>query len=942
MGNTFNGRTNKPYLYSFDNIITDVNKGFIDFTGFTMDELIGKSLIEIGAMIRINSQILLNNISSQYSGYIFTKCLEAREVDISLIYGKESNEQVYTFIERPNSRLKDKLTFVEQTFIENISGIAIYSLPELILLKANQKYLDFMDSPFNKKEISIGSPIRNIVTDFLGSQAEVIWNTVIETQKNSYVKEYEANAFARGITYWNSFLTPILENGKNKYIFETSIEVTQEVLKNHNIEKQNMIIQAQKEQLSEYLDKELEKKNEQLEQQQEQLEHKNTQLIEILENLSEAVILSDSKGKITMINAEAKRLIYKSDISNTLGDTFKKGDAFDMEGNKIPFENLPGIRALRGEIVKNAKMFVRHPDKEYFMEANAIPIYNISGDLTMVISCFHDITETVKQSKKIEEQKNELEAIIENISDGISIFDNKGKYISFNKSERKMFFPYYEYTAHTNDRYYVYIDKTSDSYSPAKLYDINGKSISPENTPICRVMRGEKFKNMRMSVNFPHKTLQIDVSGTPIYDSEGKFTLGVLCSQNMTDYFKREETIRDQYKFLNKIVDTFDLPVIRISCPDLKVVDINKKAFSIIKLLNPDIISISQLTENKLKDLFKIYKRLETSKCYHHINEVIKEKKTKYLNKKAILLNERQTYWNVIFEPMLDVNGEIQEIVIILIDVTAEIKSTMVMEKELKLQGEFLVNISHELKTPLNIIFATAQLFDLYCNSGSLDDKKSSIIKYIDSIKRNSYRLSKLINNVVDLSKIESGFYKLNLSNNNIVRIVEDMVISVTNFTDIKGLNIIFDTDIEENIIACDPEAIDRIVLNLISNAIKFSEVGDEIFVAIKAENESVEISVKDNGIGIKDNNLDMIFNRFNQVDKSLSKNSEGTGIGLCLVKSIVELHGGSIYVESEFGKGSKFTFKLPSENVLNESKLYVSKVPIKNENIRVELSDIY
>ncbi|MEK6266880.1 MAG: HAMP domain-containing histidine kinase, partial [Clostridium sp.] len=177
---------------------------------------------------------------------------------------------------------------------------------------------------------------------------------------------------------------------------------------------------------------------------------------------------------------------------------------------------------------------------------------------------------------------------------------------------------------------------------------------------------------------------------------------------------------------------------------------------------------------------------------------------------------------------------------------------------------------------------------------------------------------------------------------NDIVVIVEDIVMSVTNFTDVKGINIIFDTDMEEYIIACDPEAIDRIVLNLISNAIKFSEVGDEIFVTIKDKNEFVEISVKDNGIGIEDKNLDMIFERFNQVDKSLSKNSEGTGIGLSLVKSIAELHGGSINVESEFGKGSKFTVKLPSRKILQESNLYTSKLPIKNENIRVELSDIY
>ena len=259
-----------------------------------------------------------------------------------------------------------------------------------------------------------------------------------------------------------------------------------------------------------------------------------------------------------------------------------------------------------------------------------------------------------------------------------------------------------------------------------------------------------------------------------------------------------------------------------------------------------------------------------------------------------------------------------------------------------KAQGEFLVNISHELKTPLNVIFSTAQLFDMYCKRGSLDQKKDKIITYIESIKQNSYRLSKLINNIVDLSKIEAGFFKLNLSNSNIVTVVEEIVMSVTTLTDSKGLKIIFDTDVEEKIIACDTEKIERIVLNLISNAIKFTDKGDEIFVVIKDGKEFVEISVEDNGIGIEEKYLDIIFDRFKQVDKSLSRNTEGTGVGLSLVKSIVELHGGSIYAQSEFGKGSKFTVLLPATKISHESKLYNSNVRSENENILVELSDIY
>jgi signal transduction histidine kinase len=264
------------------------------------------------------------------------------------------------------------------------------------------------------------------------------------------------------------------------------------------------------------------------------------------------------------------------------------------------------------------------------------------------------------------------------------------------------------------------------------------------------------------------------------------------------------------------------------------------------------------------------------------------------------------------------------------------------MENTLQLQGEFLVNISHELKTPLNVIFATVQLFNMYCTNGSLDDKKDSIIKYIKSIKQNSYRLSKLINNVVDTSKIEAGYLKLNLSNNNIVEVVEEIVRSVTTFTESRGLAIIFDTNNEEKIIACDSEKIERVVLNLISNAIKFSEFGNEIFVQVKDRNEFVEISVKDNGIGIEEKDLNMIFDRFKQVDKSLSRNTEGTGIGLSLVKSIVELHGGTICVKSKFGKGSKFIVRLPSEKVAHENMIYSNKMGSENENIQVELSDIY
>lgn len=353
MGNTFNNKIIQPCFHLCDDIIIKVNIEFTDLTGFTIDELLGKSRVEVGYMLKTDLDEI---IDSKCSKYIFTKFLKAREVSISVSKANKINEKVYTFLKVSSTKLNVKLIFVEQTFIDKISGVAIYSVPNLILLKANQKYFDFLDFPFNREENSIGRPICEIVTGFAGSQSEVIFNTVIKTQRTSHVKELKFDKFARGLTYLDSKQTPIFEDGKMKYIFDTAIEVTEWVLKNKSLERQNKIILQQKEQL------ELQKK--QLEQQKKQLEEQNTQLTSIIENLSEGVVVADSKGKFIMINSEAKKMGYESEEVISIGDIFKSNKYFDMKGNKIELENIPGMKALRGEIVKNHKMLITNSYNE--------------------------------------------------------------------------------------------------------------------------------------------------------------------------------------------------------------------------------------------------------------------------------------------------------------------------------------------------------------------------------------------------------------------------------------------------------------------------------------------------------------------------------------------------------------------------------------------------
>jgi methyl-accepting chemotaxis protein len=265
------------------------------------------------------------------------------------------------------------------------------------------------------------------------------------------------------------------------------------------------------------------------------------------------------------------------------------------------------------------------------------------------------------------------------------------------------------------------------------------------------------------------------------------------------------------------------------------------------------------------------------------------------------------------------------------------------MEEALKLQDELFVNVSHELKTPLNVIYSAIQLIELYLQMGNSENYKGKINKSINSIKQNCYRFTKLINNILDISKIESGHFNMRESNEDIVYVVENIVLSVAEYVESKDLTIIFNTDVEGKIIACDPEKIERVVLNLISNAIKFTNAGGKILVNMHENKDTVDITVKDTGIGISDDHIKNIFKRYHQADKSLSRNAEGSGIGLSLVKSLVELHGGKISVKSEVGKGSTFKIELPNKLVEDfENDILDNKFVNKLEMINIEFSDIY
>ncbi len=264
------------------------------------------------------------------------------------------------------------------------------------------------------------------------------------------------------------------------------------------------------------------------------------------------------------------------------------------------------------------------------------------------------------------------------------------------------------------------------------------------------------------------------------------------------------------------------------------------------------------------------------------------------------------------------------------------------------LKSDFIVNLSHELRTPINLILNASKTIKSKINNNSVlknnpEEIKTDIENKLELIDSNSYRLLKISNNIIDVTKAESGLLKLDIKNENIVNVVEDAFASTVEFAKNKNIIMIFDSIEEEIIIAIDKVQIQRVVLNLISNAIKFTLSRGLINVNISKVEDEVLIEVKDNGIGIPKENLDKIFQSFYQVDYSLTRINEGAGVGLCIVKDIVEIHGGRVDVESIEGIGTTFKVYIPIKTINeneNEKKVININYDIKTMT-NIELSDL-
>ena len=239
------------------------------------------------------------------------------------------------------------------------------------------------------------------------------------------------------------------------------------------------------------------------------------------------------------------------------------------------------------------------------------------------------------------------------------------------------------------------------------------------------------------------------------------------------------------------------------------------------------------------------------------------------------------------------------------------------LKEAIEMKSEFISTVSHELRTPMTSIKEGISIV-LEGAAGQINDDQKELLGIA---KRNLDRLARLINDVLDLQKLQSGKIGFDMQNNNINEVVEEVYKAMLPSVKEKGLDFLLNLDSTLGKVKFDVDKIIQVLTNLVNNAVKFTEKGQITIATSKLEN-AIQVSVSDTGCGMKQEDLPKLFRKFGQLGKGGDRKTGGTGLGLAICKDIIDRHNGKIWAESEAGKGSTFCFTLPTTDTPADNEL--------------------
>lgn len=614
------------------------------------------------------------------------------------------------------------------------------------------------------------------------------------------------------------------------------------------------------------------------------------EILGVSNKISKSIEESDIPIFILDIN---KKFIYSNEAFNMLIQDYKnKENRIDI--SKYLQFKFPKYKNLMDEIKKivteaRGNLNIKSYDgKIYRLEC----ITDIIDERPVIVCILKDITQTTLIQNKLEESENMYKNLMDVLNEGVIIHDNKNiKYI--------------------NDKGLEILD-----------INIGKKEIFIEDIKniVSKKFREKFLSNIQLVISRKEEKVinKIELINGRIVElvtTNIKLNAEDLLISIVIDITELENTIMNieqSEKTYKLLLQTLPEGIVIVNPTTKKHIYRNEASIRMLKTIGLE----------KLNESIKTYLKEEN---YGNFRRFTIDKLNNVDISLAIVKREEEGSLIVVFR-MLDCEFK---------SIQLEKELNRIKEKN-KFKTEFLSNVAYDIKKPINKIFETNN--NLIENKGKYNSE--NINNHTRLVKQNCYRLIRLLSNVEYVSRIDNGTCTLELRKCDIVKLVENIVKISKTYTDKKGIDISFKSEVNKKILSLDIDKVEKIILNILSNAIKFTDTGGRIDINLYMENEQVCISIKDTGIGIPKDKTEVIFENFEQLDTTLSRGCEGTGMGLSVVKKLANLNNIKINVESELNKGSEFIITLPNNIVSKNIKLQDKFA--QDEKIDIEFSDIY
>lgn len=775
--------------------------------------------------------------------------------------------------------------------LENINIIVIFSIPviSLILYTLNKRKVMLLESVLYIAEFFIYLYLNSYI--IIGSINMVSMILILKLAIISIIKDkLKINDFLYkfmlilGLSYicniiveYNILINIILNIIILEYSIINCIKVfNKELLDNRHDLNKKKL----------YI-KEVEKK---IKSEQELQKNYKDEILGVSNKISKSIEESDIPIFILDIN---KEFIYSNEAFNQLMEDYKdKENRIDI--SKYLQFKFPKYKNLMDEIKKVAtEARGSFNIKSYDGKIYRLGCITDTIDERPVIICIlKDITQTTLIQNKLEESEQMYKNLMDVLNEGVIIHDNKNiKYIN-DKGLEILDINISEKEISIKDIKNIVSKKFRERFLANIQSVISGKEEKVINK--IELINGRIVELITTNIKLNDKDLLISI---------------VIDITELENTIMNIEQSEKTYKLL---LQTLPEGIVIVNPTTNKHIYRNEASIRMLKTIGLD----------KLNESIKTYLKEEN---YGEFRRFTIDKLKNIDISLAIVKREEEGTLIVVFR-MLDCEFK---------SIQLEKELNRIKEKN-KFKTEFLSNVAYDIKKPISTIFETNN--NLIEGKGKYNSE--NINNHTRLVKQNCYRLIKLLNNVEYVSRIDNGTCTLDLRKCDIVKLVENIVNISRTYTDKKGIDISFKSEINKKILVLDTDKVEKIILNILSNAIKFTDTGGKIDINLYMANEQVCISIKDTGIGIPKDKTEIIFENFEQLDTTLSRGCEGTGMGLSVVKKLANLNNIKINVESELNKGSEFKIILPN-NILSKNIKLQDKFT-QNEKIEIEFSDIY